>query len=168
MKQADSNYKWKIFLGAETAALFLIGIPSYIIYMILALKKSLDSSSEIILALTAVIFIIITIFSWLYTKWAHQCYKYEIGPKSLKKESGVIWKKYTNIPYARVQNIDIERGALDRILGLSCLIVQTAGSSSPYSREGEIPGLAAETAGQLMEELTQRIENFKNNETTGL
>ena len=50
---------------------------------------------------------------------------------------------------------------LDRIFGLSCLVVQTAGNSTPHFREGEIPGLSAQTAEKLREELTQRIEKFK-------
>ena len=47
------------------------------------------------------------------------------------------------------------------VTGFSCLVVQTAGSSTPYAREGEIPGLSIQTAEQLREELTKQVESLR-------
>ena len=113
-----------------------------------------------LLSLVITIFIV-TGLSWLCAKWTYHFFRYEIRPESFQKESGVIWKKYTTIPYNRVQHIDIERSLLDRIFGLSCLVVQTAGSSTPYVREGEVPGLSVQTAEQLREEITKRVESLR-------
>ena len=46
----------------------------------------------------------------------------------MKLEKGVIYKVYTNIPYERIQNIDIYRGIIARLCGFSAVSVQTAGS----------------------------------------
>ena len=42
----------------------------------------------------------------------------------------MIWKRYVTIPYDRIQNVDIYRGVLARLLGLSDLNIQTAGTTS--------------------------------------
>jgi len=37
-----------------------------------------------------------------YTRWL-----YEFAPTNFKKEMGIIWKRYSNVQYNRVQNVDI-------------------------------------------------------------
>ena len=97
--------------------------------------------------------------------WAHLTYyfwKYEIGSKVLKIERGVIWKKYISIPYERIQNVDIYRGPIARILGLSELQVQTAGySKQGIGAEGKLPGILKDEAEKLREELIEKIKKAK-------
>ena len=74
---------------------------------------------------------------------------------------GVINKKYVSIPYSRIQNVDINRGLLERMFGLSTLKIQTAGASATTSlgsrgAEGVLPGLSQEVAEQLRGELIAR------------
>jgi len=83
----------------------------------------------------------------------------------MKIEKGVIWKKYISIPYERIQNVDIYRGILARILGLSDLHIQTAGYSA-YGKhgmgsEGRFPGLDTRTAEQLREQLVKRAKGTR-------
>ena len=160
MKSLDLNYKWKFFIVMEISCLFIMAFFSLWMIPFVFVDKSMPHTW--FYGIVATIFFATTILSWLWSQWTYHFYKYEITSGHLKKESGVIWKRYTTIPYSRVQNIDIKRGVLDRIFGLSCLVVQTAGSSTPHFREGEIPGLSAQTAEKLREELTQRIEKLKD------
>ena len=74
------------------------------------------------------------------------------------------------IPYDRIQNVDIYRGILARLLGLSDLNIQTAGMSAIINRygvsgggaEGRLPALSREVAEQLRDELIQRARQSKN------
>ena len=59
-----------------------------------------------------------------YTKWL-----YEITNDGIKIEHGIIWKKYTSLPYERVQNVDIRRGIIARMIGFSSVDIETAGQS---------------------------------------
>lgn len=110
----------------------------------------------------AVLFFIILAFAW--AKLSYHFYRYELTDLGFRKESGVIWKKYVTIPYARIQNVDINRGVLARILGLSDLHIQTAGSSASISRygasglssEGRLPGVSKADAELLRDELVVR------------
>ena len=82
----------------------------------------------------------------------------------------MIYKKYVTIPYDRIQNVDIHRGILARLLGLSDLNIQTAGFSATVGRygvggasaEGRLPGTSREVSEQLRDELIQRSRQSKN------
>lgn len=116
-----------------------------------------------------VLFIFYIVFlllsSYLFAYLAYKNWKYELSEKALKIEKGIIWKKYISIPYTRIQNVDIYRGLLSRILGLSDIQIQTAGYSGyargrgfSLSTEGRLPGLDPVTAENLRENLVQKID----------
>jgi uncharacterized membrane protein YdbT with pleckstrin-like domain len=113
---------------------------------------------------------VLLIFFWILAKLTYHFYRYELREDGFRKELGVIWKKYVTIPYDRIQNIDIYRGVIARILGLSDLNIQTAGASAQISRygarglgaEGVLPGLSQEVAEQLRDELVRRARQSKN------
>ena len=98
----------------------------------------------------------------MFAKLSYRFYQYELRDEGFRKESGVIWKSYNTIPYGRIQNIDIYRGVIDRILGLSRLDIHTAGNNSPHFSEGRLPGLSVETAQQLQEDLIKRVNDFRS------
>lgn len=107
------------------------------------------------------ILLIILLFVW--AKLSYRFYKYELTDDGFRKELGVIYKKYVTIPYDRIQNVDIYRGILARLLGLSDLNIQTAGSSAQVSKgEGILPGLLHEDAEKLRDELIRRAKQSKN------
>lgn len=110
-------------------------------------------------------------FSYFWAKLSYNAYKFELAEEAFKKEHGVIWKRYVSIPYERIQNIDIHRGIIARILGLSDLMIQTAGYSGiSYSRygsigrdpEGRLPALSKERAEEIREELIRRAKGTKS------
>jgi membrane protein YdbS with pleckstrin-like domain len=97
----------------------------------------------------------------LYSRLAYKNWKYEITSRELKLERGIIWKKYSAIPFERVQNIDIHRGILARIIGFSTLNIQTAGYHHPGSSgavsEGYIPAVSVEEAEKIRDFLIKKI-----------
>jgi uncharacterized membrane protein YdbT with pleckstrin-like domain len=78
-------------------------------------------------------------------------------------------KVYKSIPYERVQNVDIKRGILARILGFSVLDVQTAGYSGGYGNgrmlpEGRIPALSVVDAEKYREFVLGKISGKGKNQ----
>ncbi|MGD8867314.1 MAG: PH domain-containing protein [Gemmatimonadales bacterium] len=71
-------------------------------------------------------------------------------------EKGVVWRSRSLIPRVRVQHVDTRTSPLQRWLGLSSLIVYTAGTRGA---DVEIPGLAADDAERLREDLA-RVEEL--------
>lgn len=94
---------------------------------------------------------------YIWAVLSYRFYKYELTERGFKKEYGVIFKTYVTIPYERIQNVDIRRGLLARILGLSEMFVQTAGASGETGSEGKLPGLSKQEAERIREDLVNRI-----------
>ncbi|MBI4117948.1 MAG: PH domain-containing protein [Parcubacteria group bacterium] len=108
--------------------------------------------------------VLVIILLWVIAKLTYHFVRYELREEGFRKEHGIIWKTYVTIPYNRIQNVDIHRGIIARLLGLSDLEIQTAGASAVVRRrgvwgvgaEGTLPGLSREVAEKLRDELVHR------------
>lgn len=79
-----------------------------------------------------------------YRRWG-----YALRERDLVIRRGVLWVRMSVIPYARLQFVDTRQGPLDRMLGLSQLVVHTAS----LGVSGRLPGLDSEVAEELRERL---------------
>jgi membrane protein YdbS with pleckstrin-like domain len=99
------------------------------------------------------IFILGVLLTELFIHLAYANWGYEFTKTELKIEKGIIWKVYKSIPYERIQNVDIHRGIIARLLGFSTVLIQTAGYSG-YSKggilaEGYLPAVSVEGAEKI-------------------
>lgn len=105
--------------------------------------------------------ILLFIISEVYARLAYKNWKFELTSTSLRLERGIIWKRYSNVPYERVQNVDITRGILARIIGFSTLDIQTAGyhytGRGGAISEGHIPAVSEKRAEEIREFLMKKI-----------
>ncbi|WP_246191068.1 PH domain-containing protein [Pseudoxanthomonas taiwanensis] len=69
---------------------------------------------------------------------------------------GGLWRVETLVPVSRVQHLDLERGPLERRLGLATLVVHTAGTRLAAVR---LPLLALEDAEALRAHLARPVES---------
>ncbi|NPD89705.1 MAG: PH domain-containing protein [Asgard group archaeon] len=67
--------------------------------------------------------------------------KYELLDTELTIGKGIITKTKTVIPFRTITNLLIKRGPLDRIFGISTLLIQTAGEGGTKNPEGKIIGI---------------------------
>ena len=95
-------------------------------------------------------------------------YKFCLADDALLIEQGILNKERVSIPYRQVQNINLNRSIIDRLLGVSHLIILTAGHDDDdpgdrnYESEGHLPLLNKHRAEQIQAELlkhtnTQRV-----------
>lgn len=82
---------------------------------------------------------------------------------SFKIKRGVLNKTENAIPYRQIQNVDIERSLFFQMLGLSRLIILTAGHEDEGVKgsdeaKGIIPAIDKKLAEQLQTELLRRAE----------
>ncbi|RME79852.1 MAG: PH domain-containing protein [Methanobacteriota archaeon] len=67
---------------------------------------------------------------------------YELTDEGIIVEKGVLKKNHYMAPYDHIQDIDIERTLIERILGIGTVIIDTAGISSKKAQDDiEIPGI---------------------------
>ena len=83
----------------------------------------------------------------LYGVW-----RYEIQSDALYLERGVLTVVETSVPFVRVQHVDTQFGPVERLLGLSSVVVYTAGSRNADVR---IPGLTPDRARDLQDALRE-------------
>ncbi len=135
---------WLFFLK-QLATWVFVGVVIFSQFVIGFLGGKIPPSINTILIWLVVLIIAMIILAYIIAKLSYHFYQYELTEHEYKAERGIIWKRYISIPYARIQNVDIYRGILSRILGLSDLQIQTAGQSSVGS-EGNLPALGMEHA----------------------
>lgn len=81
----------------------------------------------------------------LYARW-----RYAIREQDVYTKRGAIWHLETLIPFDRIQFVESRQGPLDRMYGLTQVLIYTAAGKA-----GRIPGLDSETAKALREELSK-------------
>lgn len=158
MKKLHPNAKILFYLTGVIAWFFIL------VFILLPISIPLAIEGEIGIGVVFLLFFIgfITAVA-LPLPFAHliyESYRYELQGDRVYIERGVIWKKYVSIPYERVQNVDIIRGPLARMLELSDLQIQTAGATHLLV-EGRIPGISVEEANTLKEQILSNVSGKK-------
>lgn len=177
MEKLHQGAMWSFRIRVYTTMIFLSFFLAWFVVPAIAVLFSFFgggnsglSSGPIFLAIF-VYLIFIIIVGEIYARLAYKYWKYEFTKSELRLERGIIWKRYSNIPYERIQNIDIHRGILARILGFSTLNIQTAGYSGGYQRsgiggysmsEGHIPAVSKEGAEKIREWVMHKITGKKS------
>lgn len=80
-------------------------------------------------------------------------FTYELTDDTLDIHSGVISRRDRELPYRRIQNVDISENTIQRLLGIAAVGLETAGGSST---EGSIRFVSANEARRLQREIQRR------------
>ncbi len=97
----------------------------------------------------------LAVFSTLLVAYSFKKYElwgFEIKEDHVYIERGVLVKIRSMVPFVRIQHVDSRRGILDRIFGLSRVVIFTAGSRGA---DVVIPGLKPERAEEIQEHLKE-------------
>lgn len=175
MKQLDPKAVWLFFISLIFRWFVVLLIPAFYLMLLLPAFFASPNATDTPVSFGFLWWLLLIIpalliFFFIWARLTYRFYRYELMHDGFRKELGVIWKKYVTIPYERIQNVDIYRGIVARILGLSDLHIQTAGASAQYSRygasglsaEGRLPGLSRQAAEQIRDELIRRAKGSKN------
>ncbi|MYC87520.1 MAG: PH domain-containing protein [Gemmatimonadales bacterium] len=82
-------------------------------------------------------------------QWA--CFRFRIAGDRLLIRKGVLKKTALDLPYERVQGINVRRSPVDRLFGLVTVTLDTSGS---VQAEGKLPSIKAEVAHRLQRSVT--------------
>lgn len=132
---------WRIF-GGLGLFLPLAGISITLLFLLDTLRWLPAAASLVILILGV---------TW-YPRARYRRWRWQLTDRALEMRYGVVVHRHEAVPYFRVQQIDIERGPVDRMLGLATLQVTTASASG----SGSLPGIAEEEAPLVRQELLLR------------
>ncbi|MDJ1433339.1 PH domain-containing protein [Halostagnicola sp. A-GB9-2] len=80
-------------------------------------------------------------------------FEYEITDTTFDVSSGVFSRRSREIPYRRIQNVDVRVGILQRLLGLAVVSIETAGGGNT---EAVLNFVSEEEANRLQREIRRR------------
>jgi membrane protein YdbS with pleckstrin-like domain len=93
------------------------------------------------------------IFALIWPVLEYRFFRYDVREKDFLVQQGVLFRRSSAIPLHRIQHIDTHQGPIDRLLGLSTLLLYTA---SGVTADGTIPGLTESDAQELRDALSRR------------
>ena len=170
MQKLDPKAVWLFTLQNVLGFVFLIPAILFAASVFMfsgtnIIKFLIENVSQNLLLVYLILLVINVLLSFVIAKLTYYNWKYEFSDVAVKVEKGIIWKKYISIPYERIQNVDIYRGVLARLLGLSDLQIQTAGYSGSgkngVSTEGRLPGLPMHTAETIRDQLIHKVHGSR-------
>jgi uncharacterized membrane protein YdbT with pleckstrin-like domain len=161
MENLHPGAKWLFRIGGLLPLIFIL-----IFVFVGFLRNSSESGSNYLIWFIPFSLFFILIVE-IVVRLQYKYWKYEFATDSLKIEKGIIIKKYKSIPYERIQNVDLTRGIIARIIGFSTIDIQTAGYSGHhnkggYNSEGHIPAVSTEKAEKIREFLMKKITGKKS------
>ena len=176
---------WLFFLqGAPIAFIFLaISIALLILsFQPFLFNTPFGNIQEYFIGATFISFMVCIIAfagAAILARLTYKNFVFSMAENSFKIKRGIFSKTENAIPYHQIQNVDIERDMMFQMLGLSRLIILTAGhedekpSGVPAGddeAEGVIPAVEQKLAEWLQTELLKRADIQKTvqvNGTTG-
>jgi len=129
--------------------IFLYGLVTVPVSLLMAV--GLSRVTRYVFMDLGVFFVLIGVLSAVVLGFVRfRAWRYSLREDHVYLEYGVFIKVRTMMPYVRIQHIDTQRRISDRLLGLSRLVVFTAGSRGA---DVSIPGLIPEDAEEMQEKL---------------
>jgi len=181
MNKIHPGAKWIFRLNAYSRFGIIFFVLVYILIISLVDKRKAsaysflfgDSFMSMLIFVLLGIIIFIFIIGEIYSRLAYNRWFYEVTNEGIKIEKGIIWKKYTSIPYERIQNVDIRRGIIARTFNFSSVDIETAGQSGfgggyssifvrrrhrTYHSEGYLPAIDINGAEKIREFIMKKVK----------
>lgn len=136
----------RISMIIRAVILLVLGLAAEV-----ALQIELGATSGVILIPVALFaaMLVLVLPGRIYRRWG-----YDMGDEQLRVLRGFLWRTDTIVPFNRIQHIDVAQGPLQRLFGLSTLIVHTAGTHNSIVT---LPGLATMDAEAMRETIKDHI-----------
>jgi uncharacterized protein len=96
--------------------------------------------------------VVLVAWSAAWSRLRYRAWSFRVRESELVVRRGVLWRVVSVIPHARIQHVDTRHGPIERWLGLSSVIVFTAGVRGA---DVTIPGLRHDDAEALREHLAR-------------
>jgi hypothetical protein len=128
----------------------LVGIPTMIA---IGIAASTMMRTELVVVAVITLLAMNLVVTLFWPAFEYNAFRYMIREDDLLVQSGVIFRRWSSIPHNRIQHVDTRQGPIERLFGLSRLLVFTAAG---MSADGSIPGLATADAERLRDQLSRR------------
>ena len=132
------------------ARLFVVTIPMLIA---LGIASATTVRVELVVVVVLTIIAMNIVFTLFWPALEYNAFRYLVRDNDLLVQHGVLFRRWTSVPHSRIQHVDTRQGPMERLFGLSRLMIFTAAGSLA---DASIPGLRTEVAEHLRDELSRR------------
>lgn len=154
----DRNIVW---LGALNSTWYLTFGGFVLSFLVFSEMKSvIDLSFGFFLKYALSIVAISFAASYAYSRVWYKNFYFKFDGKSGEIRTKVLSVSSTFLYYDRIQNIDLSQSFLERILGMTRLVIETA-SEGTSMHAASIPGLKKESAQELKDFLMQKSQKYR-------
>lgn len=149
MEPLHPAYVWilRIRLAAAAAAALLAAM----IWGITIVSRATGLSPMLLATFAAALLVAIV---WCLPPRHYRSWGFRQNEDELVVKHGRLIRRVTVVPFGRVQHIDIAHGPLERMFGLSTLVLNTAGSRGASVH---LPGLAHDRAETMRDHIRGKI-----------
>jgi len=149
-----------VWMAPTLVGLLTLWLIGSLIYIILPQDFQLFNLSKLAFPLAffaaILIFAVAPLYFWM--RLTYENFTYELMENDLVVREGVLTRKSSVIPYAKIQDISSERTLFERTLGLATVEIETAGVHHSRS-DVVIPGVANKD--ELISEILAIVESKK-------
>lgn len=106
-------------------------------------------------------------FSYAVVRLEFEQHWYIVTDRSLRIRTGLVSVKESTMSFANLQQVEMQQGPLQRLLGLADVHVQSAGGGSVHDKEGMIDSLhtgifhSVENAQEIRDLILERLRQFR-------
>lgn len=111
----------------------------------------------------ALVLLTVVLAAW-YPGARYERWRWRLTDLAVELEHGVVVRQAEALPYFRIQQIDVNQGPIDRLLGLASLQVTSASASGSVT----LPGIAAGEAPGIRRALLARASSAVQGHDTGV
>jgi len=160
---------YSIKVGRQVSASVLGSSFGLILFWIIAfvwIGSVSNASSFFFVFLILSFFILLIVISAVYNIFYLKLYSYSLDEKNLVIKSGIIARSEKTLPFSKIQHIIINRSFMQRIFGVSTVLIQTAAQDYvPQSRGRNanlyvgpnIPGVLPEDAEKIRDYINKYV-----------
>ncbi|TFV64857.1 UNVERIFIED_ORG: hypothetical protein E4P37_12390 [Bacillus sp. AZ43] len=91
----------------------------------------------------------------------HRVYRWEVTADVVYTQTGFLTRTWTAVPISRIQTVDVTRGVLQQLFGLSTVAVMTASSQGTV----HVWHLESDVAQRVADDLAHRAEQVRDQAT---
>ena len=113
----------------------VLGIPLRQLIQGLIVPALIGASAAPGLRFAAVIVVIVLVVTFVSRFLAWQRFRFSFDGEVFRVDEGVLSRNHRALDVARIQQVEVERGAISRLFGLATLRVETAGTSADIEVE---------------------------------
>jgi len=153
-QRLDPNVKKVWFISGFLIILIITVVLALILHF--GVEPAVTNSLFISIGVGVLLLILLVIWIVMF----YNRYMFQVQKDGIEIKRGILWKKDITIPYDRVQNVDIDRGPIEQLVGIYNLNVFTAGTSSEtqaiFGAEGYLPGV--KNAEKVRDTILERVQ----------